>query len=550
MLSEMFSDARDGAERAQRFEQYKAALQQAIDDADSGRYTFAKSSATGVTKMRPAGSATKSVEALLERVQDIQKGLTADAAASLQNDLDTAKAMIADIAKDWQVGLDGISANPAGQPVPYDLQQPIKEIVPLHTPLRNDTVRNQMGEGLATHWKQLDSLNNAGVGTAGVLSPFFSSQTDPGPTFGSLQLRRGKKISYVTSDHTAAYVELGYSDLVTSVAQYAGAGFANVRQLSRHALTWTHLMGEERAILYGRGGTGNGYLGAVSAPVISAADSGQSGSLSAAAYKIIVTANAGFGQSVQSNEVTVTPTASHGITVTVTTEPVGALNYNLYVTAAAGASGSETLQATFVGNTITFTTVTAGAALPANTDTTADSNGFDGWLSVLPSQGGYVKRINNKLSTSSIGSEFQTAFQAMYQNNFAEPGEIWCDSNVKVELGQLLQNNAQNLPFRIQMTESNGSIGTAVTGIQNQLNDQMVGLQVHPFMPLGCVMLRSTHLPYPAQGISATSEMRMVQDYMAIDWPQIQHTWDSSTYAFGTLIHYAPAFSGILLGVQ
>jgi hypothetical protein len=234
LLSEMFSDARDGAERAERFERYKAALQDSIDTADSGRYTFGERN--GVRKMRPAAGNARSVESLIERMETIQKGLSADAAAQIQGDLEAAKAMVADIAKDWQVGLDGISANPAGQPVPYDLQQPIKEIVPLHTPLRNDTVRNAAGEGLATHWKQLDSLNNAGVGTAGVLSPFFSSQSDPGPSFGSLQLRRGKKINYVTSDHTAAYVEMGYSDLVTSVAQYAGAGFANVRQHRHHLL--------------------------------------------------------------------------------------------------------------------------------------------------------------------------------------------------------------------------------------------------------------------------------------------------------------------------
>jgi hypothetical protein len=270
--------------------------------------------------------------------------------------------------------------------------------------------------------------------------------------------------------------------------------------------------------------------------------------VAAGTYYVKVTANAGFGESVVSNEVNTGALtgSTNTFTVTVSSEPTGALNYNLYV---GTASGSETFVQSFVGNSVVVTTTPTGGgrAMPAS-DSTADSNGFDGLLTVLPAQGGYVKRI--KLSTSSIGSEFQTAFQAMYQNNFAEPGEIWCDPNVKVELGQLLQNNAQNLPFRIELTQSNGAIGTAVTGIQNQLNDQMVRLTVHPFMPLGAVMLRSTHLPYPAQGISTTSEMRMVQDYMAIDWPQIQHTWDSSTYAFGTLIHYAPAFSGLLLGVQ
>lgn len=547
MLAEMFSGL-SPAERAERFESYKTALQTSIEDADSGRYTFSK--VGRISKMRPSGTSVKSMEKMLEKVADIQKGLTGDAASQLQGDLDAAKAMIADLAKDWQVSVGGASANPSAEPVPYDLQRPIKELVPLHTPLRNHIPRNPQGEGLATHWKQLDSLNNSGVGTAGVLSPFFSSQVDT-ETFGALSLRRGKKISYVTSDKTAAYVEMGLSDLVTDVAQYAGAGFANVRQMSRHALTWSHLMGEERAILYGRGSSGNGYLGTVAAPVLtSATGTSTGGSIGAGTYYVKVTANTGFGESVVSNEVNTGALtgSTNKITVVVGTEPAGALNYNVYV---GTATGTETLQGTFVGDTFDLTSYAAGGAAMPGSDTSFDANGYDGLLTNLSANGGYVKRINATLATgANVGSEFQDAFIAMYQNNFAEPDEIWLDANVKVELGQLLQNDAANLPFRIQLSQSAGTIGTAVTGIQSQLNSQMVPLEVHPFMPKGAVMIRSTRLPYPAQGITATSEIRTVQDYMAIDWPRIQHSFDSSTYFYGTMIHYAPAFSGLLLGVK
>jgi hypothetical protein len=541
---EMMFKGCDGATRAEKFERYKAGLNESFAKGDSGKYGFAYG--RGII---PTGLPT-SAEKVFEKVASLTKAMSPDQLATIQGDIDIARTMIAEITKDWT------TTNPLSTGVvPYDLQAPAKELVPLHTPLRNSTSRNNDGRGLATHWKRLDSINNAGGSTgstlaaAGNLSPFMNSQSDTA-AFGPMTLRRGKKINYNMTDQTAAYVEMGYSDMVTWEAQFAGAGFQDVRQLSRHALLWTHLMGEERAILYGRGSAGNGYSGAVSAPVISAADSGASGSLAASAYKIIVLGRAGFGATVQSNEVTVTPTVSHGITVTVSTEPVGALNYDLYVTAAAGGTGTETFQYNFVGNVTTFTSVATGAALPANADTTADANGYDGWLGTLPANGGYVNRVNAKLSTTAPGSEFQTAFQKMYQLNFAEPNDIWLDPNVKVELGNILQNNAQNLPFRIMMSQDAGTIGVAVTGLQNQLTSQMVPLNVHPFMPLGCVILRSTSIPYPAAGITATAEIRTVQDYMAVDWPQVQFTYDSSTYFFGTMVHYAPAFSGLLLGVQ
>ncbi|MFE5369242.1 hypothetical protein [Streptomyces mirabilis] len=533
----------DGTERVRRFEAYKASMDVSQKMADSGNYSFIPQ--VGIL---PTGG-VKKIQKLLSKFDDggdIRKGLTADAASELQADLDAARAAVADITKDWTTSFPDSSGL-----VPYDLQAGIKHLIPFETPIRNTTPRNQQGKGLATHWKRLLGLSNAGVGGVATLSPFMNSQTVQ-TSFGSLALRRGQKITYATDSQAASYVEMGYSDQVNWAAYFAGLGFDNVRQLSQHALTWAHLLGEERAMLYARGASGNGYLGAVSAPVISAADSGQAGSLAASAYKIVVLATGGFGTTVQSNEVTVTPTVNHGITVTVTTEPTGGLNYQLFVTAAGGGTGTETFQTNFVGNTVTFTAVSAGAALPANSDTTADTNGFDGWIPAVAANGGYVKRVNGKLSTSNPGTELQTAFQAMYQLNRSNPDDAWFDSGVMVELGDLLKS-ASSAPYRIALSNdggTQGTLGTAVTGIENQVTRKMVEFNVHPFMPTGAGLIRSLRLPFPAEGITNTAEMRLVQDYMAIDWPAIQFTWDASTYVFGTMVHYAPAWSGLLLGIQ
>jgi hypothetical protein len=89
-----------------------------------------------------------------------------------------------------------------------------------------------------------------------------------------------------------------------------------------------------------------------------------------------------------------------------------------------------------------------------------------------------------------------------------------------------------------------------VAGIANQVTGKMVDLGVHPYMPKGASIIRSRTLPVPESEVSATSEVVNVQDYMAVDWPVIQFTYDASTYMFGTFVHYAPGWSGALLGLQ
>jgi hypothetical protein len=559
MLKELFGGDLEEGERfnkaaaAEKFENYKDALQASIDKAQSGQYVLkGVEGHKSAVRMAKAGPAKADVDAMMERLSTVvTKGSEEDAAVLKQ---------LVDVAKDWQVGIGSVSPNPSAQPVPYDLQTPLKELVPLHTPLLNDLPSVDQGEGLATHWKQLDALEGAfNSGNSNYLapnSPFFSSQSTTN-NFGSLSLRRPAKITYSTSDHTASYVEWGRSDLVADVAQYAGQGFANILQLSRHALSWTHLLSKERAVLYARGGTGNGYLGSVGAMgTVTPSSSSSGGSIGAATYYIKVTAVAGFGESAPSTEVNTGALTGSTNTITVKFPAVtGAVAYNIYV---GTASGGETFQQQVLPSSTSSTTgytlttySTTGAAAPSS-DGSFDANGFDGLIPNTLANGGYVNTTGTTWTGSSNpGNELQTAFQSMWLNNFATPSEIWMDVTVKVGLGTALQKSGNSLAYRIQMSQTDGVIGTAVTGIQNlsSPNDEMVRFRVHPFMPKGVVLLRSPHLPFPANGVTHTAELRMVQGLLVIDWPHIQLTRDSSTYEFGTMIHYAPAWNGIFTGV-
>lgn len=540
--SEMFSDATSKAEVAQRFEDYKDALNKSAATAKSRGDAFVPGH--GIVKGAGLGAA------LAERVETLTKSMSADTLASVQSELEAMKTLVGDINKEWSI------TTPLNTGlVPYDLEAPAKLLVPRLTPLRNSITRTK-GQGTARKFKRILGWSNSGVGGVADKSPFMNSTT-ASTAFGPINLRRGALISYAADEKSVSYVEMGLSDIVDWQAQFAGQGFQDIRQLSQTALLWSHFGGEERALLFGRGSSGNGYKGAVSAPVVSVATATTGGSIAAGTYLATITARTGFGESVISNEVSQTTTGSTStITFTVTTEPVGALGYNLYMTLAGGASGTEKFQTSFVGNTITVTTppTSTGAAQPGS-DTSADPNAYDGFLTVLtdPTQAGYVKRVNAALSTANPGDEFQQALLSLYQSVKADPEEIWVDAGVMKEAGDLFKT-ASSANYRIDLDGGNVGggykLGSAVTGLVNQTTQSMVDLKVHPYMPAGCAFIRSRTLPVPDSQVSETSQVVNVQDYMSVDWPVIQYTYDQSTYQYGTLVHYAPAWSGALVGIK
>lgn len=568
--SELFSDATSGSDVANRFEQYKGALVQSHAQSEGGDLVFAPQE--GIVR-KP--NAVK----ISERVATLEKGLSPDARALMAGELEALKGSLTDLNKDWSLTFP----NSAGL-VPFDLEAPAKLLVPRQTPLRNSIPRDK-GQGTARQFKRILGWTNSGVGGVADAMAFMNSET-ASTAFGPINLRRGNKITYASDSKSVAYVEQGLSDLVTWKAQFAGQGFENIRQLSQTALLWASFGAEERALLYGRGAVGNGYLGIVAAPVISAANAAN-GTITTATYQVTVTARAGGGETVVSNRIAAAVTTG-AIQVTVSSEPSGALGYNLYVSQAGGGAASETFQYSFSGNTTTLFTqpVAGGAAIPG-ADSTFNANGYDGYLSVQadPAQTGYLKRLNlnppnaNNVNGFGINSRggtglplgdapWQDAFLAMYggasnpgggtqygNKLLADPDEIWVDGSIRNALGQWIKTTASTTAYRIMMTSSEidnpgATIGSVIGGISNQTTGKMVDLAVHPYMPVGASLIRSRTLPVPDSEISATSKVINVQDYMSVEWPVIQMTYDASTYWFGTLVHYAPMWSGLILGLN
>lgn len=549
--SEMFSDTTDPVQVAQRFEQYKGALSTEHQKAAQGGRAFAPG--VGIVEDPAAKS-----KAIASRVEAITKSISPDVLASVQGEIDALNGQLsADIGKDWS--LPGLAPNSATL-VPYDLEAPAKLLVPRLTPLRNSLPRSK-GQGSARQFRVIDGFSNTGFGGVADKSPFMDSQSTT-EMFGPMELRRGKKIEYASHDESVAYVEMSLSDQVNWAAQFAGQGYQDIRSLSQTALLWAHLGGEERAMLFGRGPSDNGYSGPVDAPEITAVGANTGGTIAAGTYAVVVTADTGFGQTAISNVGSAVTTGTGTITVTVTAEPDGSYGtYYVYVSPAAGSAATARLQGTFSGVdddapvfVLTTPPTTTGALAPT-ADSSVQERGYDGFLTVQsdPARTGYYNRLNTPLANGAeAGDEFQDAFESLWNSVKADPDRILCDGGTARQLGDLLKSTANNSSYRLQLNGDGAGhfLGSMVTGIENQITRKMVPFDVHPWMPVGTALIRSETLPIPDSHVGATAEVVSVQEYMSVDWPVVQFTYDASTYWMGTLVHYAPKWSGLITGIR
>jgi hypothetical protein len=457
------------------------------------------------------------------------------------------------IQKDWT------PTNPiSGNMYPYDLIPLARQLWPRDTPLRNTIPRDE-GQGGAKEFMRILSVSNAGVpGGAADLLIGFNSQTSTS-NWGSapVVLNRPPKITYTGDRKSVLYMELGVSDAVSFVSYFKGLGFDNQRTLSRTAALWAHLLGEERLDLFGRG-TASGYAGSVSAPGTVTATGGASGGfIPDASYFVYVAAYTGTGYSAVST-VAATGALAGGndntITVAIGTEPAGALAYGVWVGTVTGIANAH-FQGNFAGNPILLTTYNAAGAVTAGTDTSANANVYDGIMTVAadPAQSGYFKRVNAAWNTTVPGKEIDDMLTAMYTNFAARPDELWMDGVSRSRLGELMRtggSTGSGYRTNIVTGQTGATMGVTVTGFANPNTGQVLDMHTHRFMPVGTCLARSTSVPYPDARVAAPSTKFNVQDYMAIEWPLLQMSYDVSTYQIATLVHQAVMLYGLLVGIQ
>jgi hypothetical protein len=452
--------------------------------------------------------------------------------------------------------------------VPFDLEAPAKLLTPRPTPLRNSIPRIK-GQGGARRFKVISGFTGTGTGGITTTQPGVNeTSTNVGP--GGLSYIRGPYISYAGYDVTLNYVTTSLSDSVSWQAEYQGQGFEDIRSLSNTALLYSTMLLDERLMIYGRGTTGNGYAGALGTPAgvtlsavsASVAPGGKSTLASGTAW-VVVAADAGdllgtngyaMHQGPSTVAASVSVSSGQAIQVTVGTDVAGGLGYNLYVGSVAGGpfyySGRTGYNVGYITSAPTSgPSTTSGAA-----DQSAVAFNYDGLLTNTVASGGYSTRLNAPFSTTAPGAEFQTAFGSLYESVKADPEEIWLNGFDRLQLSNAIVNNAANSAYRVYIPNDSGmggvKAGTVVQSIMNEVTGTEIPLTVHPWFPQGNALIRQKTLPIPDSNVSETSVMVLPQDYVAVQWPVTQFTYDASTFEIGTFAHYAPAWNGVISGIQ
>jgi hypothetical protein len=499
---------------------------------------------------------------------ELTKSVSADTVASVMAALDGLKAQQPDLVKDINL------TSPVGTGlVAFDLEAPAKILAPRPTPLRNSIPRIK-GSGTSHRFKVISGFTGSGTGGVGNIHPGILDTTQnnfaPSGAGNSLYYARGPKIQYAGSDVILPYSQFSMSDEVTWSAQYAGQGYQDIRQLSRTSLLYASMLMEERMLLMGRG-TASGYSGALAAPTgTSLVDNTVgTGQVALTGYTtniyVYVTADAGaFGESVVSTVATIAPTSTHNVVLRLTDVPQ-ALGYKVYIGTGASQPANSAFffygrfsnQAANGGGTGGTGIVLQGAipttgANPPTADTSAYGAGYDGILAwCMGSSSGYNVKINSTFSTSNPGSEFQTAFASLYGSVKADPDRIlYNGADRKQQSDTLKAGTSNNYFLQITQDEVRGvALGSVAVAIMNETTGKRVEMEVNPWMPQGVCPIVSDALPIPDTQVSNVWSVCNVQELMGIDWPVTQFAYESSSYWYGTLLCYAPAWNGCISGV-
>jgi hypothetical protein len=550
--ADLFSDATP-REAAERFEEYSSELAKSL------------SNASHVPGQAPQADPISTLEALAAN-----KSLSGDAMNGLNTALAAQRMAMQDIQKEITLTTP-LSTSFAA----FDLEAPAKLLTPRPTPLRNRIPRKK-GVGTSHRVKRILGYTGTGTGGQGQIWPGITESTQNNFAGGGstpLQLIRGPQIDYTADDLILPYNSYSLSDQVSFDANFSGMGYQDLRQLSSTSTLYATMLMEERMMLMARG-TASGYSGTLAAPTFAltspVATSGQT-ALAATTYFVNVTTDAGisangFGESILGTEASTAVASGDVLAITVSTPVVGALGYNIYVgttTGAANLTYQGTLKGTgtffvqgalaglLAGNNAPYTT-TGAAATRATSNTSAYATGYDGILpTVLGPNTGFNNAINSTLSTSNPGVEFQTVFANLYQNVKGDPDIVLMNGNDRKQLSDAIKNGS-NANYRLVINnpgESGTTYGSIVTGLQNEVTGKAVDIMVHPWLNSGVAPVLSWTLPIPDTQVSDVWANFLVQDYMGIQWPVTQFTYDFSTYFRGTFFCTAPAWNGAVSGI-
>ena len=114
-------------------------------------------------------------------------------------------------------------------------------------------------------------------------------------------------------------------------------------------------------------------------------------------------------------------------------------------------------------------------------------------------------------------------------------------------LGQASTANGFRLLFDADKETGRIVAGRRITSYLNKFFNNTLDVEVHPYMPPGCIIFWSDRSPYELSGVANLLEAHVRQDYYQIQWP-----WRSRRYEYGVYVdevfpcYFTPAFACII----
>jgi hypothetical protein len=432
----------------------------------------------------------------------------------------------------------------------YPLEAPAKSLYPVLTPLRN-RIGREPGIGNAWHWKAITAINVANLG------PFVAEGA------------RNSVIQSTEVDKTASFKTLGMEGKVTQEAIWQARGYEDARARSSMSVLQALMIQEEQAIVGGLNTAGQA-LGTTGTVTLSAAGAGAT--LPTLTYDVVCVALSYQGwlnssvaggvvrgaikSAIAQQAITLGQILSCSV-VAIT----GAFAYAWYVGGAAAAK----LEKITTINSATFSAALAGTGQAAttgslSTDNSLDANGFDGLLTQAQASGSgaYLKVFatgvagtGTPLTTDSGGgvTEIDAALQSLWDNQRIGPTAIWVNSQENRNITKKVIAAGAGSLIRATTTPdgmSNIQAGARVGSYFNKFTSQVIPVLTHPYMPPGAIFGQAEELPYPNNDVPAVLTMRVLQEYVDLDFAFVTRAYEHGVYCSEVLQNYFPS-GGMLL---
>jgi hypothetical protein len=465
----------------------------------------------------------------------------------------------------------------------YNLEPLARRIYPVLYPLLASIPRvnsPNAGSGTAVHWKAI-----------------VAADTQFGGYPGISEGNRNATMNLTERDYVAAFKYLGKDIFTTFQAQYGAEGFDDAVGQANINMLNSLLNSEERMILYGNSGTnGNGFqLGTTPTPTIVGSTSGgtittgQSVTVACIAltgwgYQMasttgvqapFVRTNADGSQDTINGGTAAISALSSAYSTTTNLSSVaatvaavrGALGYAWYVSV-----GGTLATAYFYGlSTIPKITITtnpvntnqAGNATGLNADNSANALDFDGLLTwctgnSATNAGGYWQDLGGAgLTANGDGTiaEFETVLKFLWTNYKLAPDALIVGGTLIGSITKAILAGG-GTPIQRLMFESNnagrligGTLATTYRSKYQGGQAKDLAIEVHPWLPDGCVFFDTRTNPYPGSNIPAVRRIMTMADHFTIHWALRTLKWEVGTYCFETLEHYIPFATALLTGI-